>query len=1395
MHCPPLVMKSGPVTPSPADADQLRPVWGNQERYLLAEATSRRCFSIPVAYAIKGPLDVSRLHEAIRSASARHVASRMSFERRETGFWQRIHSAPEIDFIHLHVDSLDPPAVAARALPLVQQKPNIDSLRTFHRHVLLERAPDDFVLVLTQHRAVSDGVSMELFASEVFAFYDGRDLPTAGDPYDAVAALRDRMADAEACSAFWQSQLGEAETVPTLRPDLEGPSSTATERLQMPDTLSDRLRELADDEGVSAFNLLSAPFALQAARLEGADEAIFSIQSAGRYGMDPSIPVIGPFSNAVVLRARVDQDSSFVALARSLRDTINLALTHEAMPCHEVEQLTGIVPRLALDFYPAAQKPHARELEIGERLFLASDSDYALNLRWSETSSGGLQATAFFDPGTISASRVKAFIERSIELLRRLCDAPAAPLRSVRLTNPSLSTEPATDPISPPWKPTTTRIHARFLEVARSQPERVALRYDGSAISYGALCERADAIRKELRAAGAKPGDRIGLLIARSADLPAAMIAVSWFGASFAVLDPAYPGARLAAQVGLLQPKILLIGPDQPVPDWVTQADLPGLVVHTLRPADTSSVSPDSTDELPESAIPELEEAAYFLFTTGTTGTPKCVAVPHGPLQHFVSWQETHFELGENDRFTLLSGLSHDPVMRDVFTPLSIGASLSIPSQRTIYSPRDLVAWLQAEVPTVCHLTPPLGELIVTGFEGKAPALSRMRWMFWGGDRLKRSLPAQFSDHQPGLRHVNFYGATETPQAVSYFELIAASHQLAVPIGHAVPGISVRVISRDGMECDPEEAGEICVTAPFFVKQVREDGTLVPVADGPGGGYRTGDFGYRLPNGEILLVGRGDDQLKIRGFRVELDAVNLKLCEADPGVRLAVSRAVGEGTLRRLVSYVEPFSGQRPRPNDIRTAMRRLVPDYMIPHQVVVLDSLPLLPNGKIDRNALPDPDQIVSEHNIEADDTPVEAPSSPLEHKIVEAFELATGLPVNNVRLSLTDIGADSLSTIRAQLALEAEVEQLPEEWYDLSIKELATLGARSTSGGWLARQFRSVQIEPYAPIRGLCIVAVVALHFQWFSVGGSLTQILFLISGYSFGKFQLRNILDRDDPSSLARTLQTVLIATIPVTTLVYLVQVLRGQPAHLSTLLFYADFLNFGPSAPNDGRIVWLWFIGCYIQMWAVIYLALRLPAIRETLRTAPYRSFLILFVVGVMFRLVLPALVNPSIRLHGIPSGDFWNYLPTTNFATVAIGVIVALATTRRRRVLAAALCVAFAYASGAMFPPEVPLQFAIVALVLIFVPRVRVPYFLAPPLLALSGASLYIYLMHGPLHAVMSGFGLHPLPAVATIVVIVISTLLWSVWSNLINAMRSGNLSLALSSFVRKDPPAAEQGEI
>lgn len=499
--------------------------------------------------------------------------------------------------------------------------------------------------------------------------------------------------------------------------------------------------------------------------------------------------------------------------------------------------------------------------------------------------------------------------------------------------------------------------HQRFLNVAALQPESVAVCFGTENWTYRELAQRSTQMGHDLLAEGVRRGDIVGIYCGRCPQLICAMLAVWQVGASFTLLDPHYPDKRLAAYLAVSHVSFILC------PKVATYAPREALVTHVASTILSLSVHegpPLSLVPLP--AINQDLAVAYIHFTSGTTGSPQGVIGTFAPLSHFFSWYVQAFQVVKQDRFGMLSSIGHDPLLRDIFVPLWQGASIVIPERGLIGVPGELRKWLREQSISVIHTSPLRAEMMA--HVASCEPLTALRLLCVGGDLARGALVPHLQRMAPQAVIANFYGATETPQVVSYYRIepnapLQFRHDEPIPIGFAVPDFKLLIANEN-----PAGIGEIVVRSHYLAAGYIGNAQLTrerfrrcegePLTGQYEREYYTGDLGYRDAHGALILIGRRDDHVKILGYRIDCGELRQVICTV-PGVRDAVVYGAGEENgVEQLACAIVPddILGSALE-QAVRTQLSRQVPSHMVPATFIVLDSFPLTSAGKLDLMAL----------------------------------------------------------------------------------------------------------------------------------------------------------------------------------------------------------------------------------------------------------------------------------------------------------------------------------------------------------------------------------------------------------------------------------------------------------
>ncbi|KAI0346141.1 alpha-aminoadipate reductase Lys1p [Trametopsis cervina] len=827
--------------------------------------------------------------------------------------------------------------------------------------------------------------------------------------------------------------------------DLSEQTSLSLLKLALYD--EDEAREEEDDapQTPSAFQLLLAAFCVLLHRYTGETDLLIGSSSAT--ARDP-----------LVLRVSVDPNDPFWAVVRKVQQ-VEQEAEADAVPYESIvrelgkgkasDTVEGSRPLFRVRFFDETDAPMENFLRTTS---LTSDLTVFIT-RQQEPSRAALtphiSLRILYNSLLFTSARITGIVDQLSVFLRKISSNPLQAVGSVPLLTPAQRAKlpnPTADLNWCDWKGAIPDIFSRN---ARQWPDRPCViqslpitdatsPQQTRTFSYDTIRRASNILAHHLLQGGVQREEVVMVYAYRSVELVVAVMAVLKAGATFSVIDPAYPPNRQTIYLGVARPRALIvlkgagkIGPT--VREFITnevqvRVEVPALELLpdgqlagglTSDGAEVLAAQHSLADQDPN--IPLGPDSVGTLsFTSGSTGIPKGVRGRHYSLTHFFPWMGERFGLSENSRFTMLSGIAHDPIQRDMFTPLFFGAQLYVPTADDIGTPGRLAEWMAENEVTVTHLTPAMGQLLSAQATRQIPSL---RNAFFVGDILTKRDCLRLQSLAANVRIINMYGTTETQRAVSYFLIPSVSEDPSflttqkdvMPAGEGMIDVQLLVVNRNDkrIPCAVGEVGEIYVrsgglaegymdaeaSAEKFVTNwfsaasaPPRDTIAQPLEGAPGPEaqfwkgirdrmYRSGDLGRYLPNGIVECTGRADDQVKIRGFRIELGEIDTHLSQ-HPLVRENVTLVRRDKDEEKiLVSYFVPVSGPsldeyasdiggeddksvvggmrkyRRLIKNIREYLKTKLPSHSIPSLFVPLKRMPLNPNGKVDKPALPFPD------------------------------------------------------------------------------------------------------------------------------------------------------------------------------------------------------------------------------------------------------------------------------------------------------------------------------------------------------------------------------------------------------------------------------------------------------
>ncbi|MEB2320734.1 MAG: amino acid adenylation domain-containing protein, partial [Pseudomonadota bacterium] len=941
-------------------------------------------YNVPLVCRLDGPLDVAALERALQRLLERHASLRTGFEDRDGTAWQRVHpSVPFALAIEAAPDGQDPAILQARLLAHGDEAFDLRHPPLI-RALLLRIAPTTHVLSIVVHHIVSDAWSMNVIAGELAVLYrtEAGDLdvpPLAPAP----SFVEHAMADAAAITtqrfdeliAYWRQRLAGLEPL-VLSGDIDAPQARAqparVATLDIPAGLADRLAAIANARHSTRFALLHAALDLLLARLTARDEVSVGTPVARRDRPDRQ-SMVGCLLDTLVLRTDMSGNPRFDQLLDRAHETMVEAFEHQDLPFETL--VAELRPDRSTDRNPlfdiminqfdsapapvdwgaiaaAPMEPPPRPARYGATLYI----------RKRET---GLCLRLACRPDRFSQAWADIVLAQFRSLLEQIAQAPTAPIDSYRLDRIELDcAEPAAAGIMPPPLPDLSRalpapaqapVLERIIDQARRRPDAIAVLEGGREFSYACLVGRALALAGRLRQHGVEPGDVLAIHGERGFAMIGTMLAAIAAGAAPMPVDPALPLARRLAMLRQAQARLACcIGTTAEA-----EAIAAACPVIELDGALDSLHAADGVIDTGGVVDPGPDAPAYVFFTSGSTGTPKAILGRRRGLDHFIAWQRERFSIDTADRVSQLINPTFDAVLRDIFLPLSTGATACVP-------PIELAArvpdWLRDVGVSVVHTTPSVLSSWIDELETpiEVPAL---RWLFVSGEALESALIRRCRQALVGdYEIINLYGPTETTMVCCFHVVDREPANGAQPVGQPIADTEIHVLRPDGTACGINEPGELVIRTPFrslgYLGSDRE-GCFIsnPSRDDEADRlYRSGDIGKRRPDGLLVLAGRNDDQVKIRGVRVEPGETAAWL-GSHPGVaRCLVLPRRDERGDTYLAAFVVPLRSEETR-LDARALdefVRSRLPAAYAPGAIVFLDTLPLLPNGKVDRKALP---------------------------------------------------------------------------------------------------------------------------------------------------------------------------------------------------------------------------------------------------------------------------------------------------------------------------------------------------------------------------------------------------------------------------------------------------------
>ncbi|RKH28704.1 amino acid adenylation domain-containing protein [Corallococcus sp. CA041A] len=995
-------------------------------------------FHMPTAVRLTGTVDTDALRRALALLVERHDTLRTTFQEREGGGAQVIASTGEVPLEVMDLQGLpvtEREAEAQRRVVTLAQQPFSLEQGPLLRAVLMLLGNGEQVLLVDQHHIVSDGWSMGVLVHELAVLYraclEGQPSPLKPLPlqYADWAAWQKEWlqgAELERQLTYWKNRLN-PNALLELPQDKPRPAlmSSKGERqvMHLSPALTQALKALGQREGRTLFVTLLSAFNVLLSRYTGQDDIVVGTPIAGRPRAEVE-GLIGLFVNMLALRSDLSGKPTFKELLNRVHESTLDAYAHQDIPFERL--VDALKPERHLSHSPIFQVMFVLQnapmpaLEAPGLVMEAKPVDtgttkYDLSLLLVDLPQG-LRVIAEYSTDLFERSTAERLLGHYLTLLEGIVAQPDVPISRLPLLPDAERQRVMKDwndtAVTHPKDATLTSLIEA--QVART-PDAVALEFEGSRLTYRELDTRANQLAHALRKHGVGPEVRVGLCVERSLEMVVGLLGTLKAGGAYVPLDPGYPQERLGWMLEDARPPVLLV-------QERLLARLPASDAKVVK-LDTGweEIAREPTTAPAPTATPD--SLAYIIFTSGSTGRPKGAMNAHGPVVNRLLWMQSAYQLTPRDVVLQKTPFSFDVSVWEFFWPLMTGAKLVVAKPGGHQDPSYLKSLIASASVTTLHFVPSMLQAFLD--EPGVAECTSLKRVVCSGEALPLELKELCLCTLPGAGLHNLYGPTEAAVDVTFHACQANDGRRSVPIGRPVDNTQIRILDAEFQPVPQGAAGELYIggvqvgrgylarpslTAERFIPD--------PYATVPGARmYRTGDVARWLPDGEIEYLGRADFQVKIRGLRIELGEIESSL-EKHSTVRQAVVLAREDRPgQKRLVAYV---TGKDAKPEGaaLRTYLLERLPEYMVPSNIVVLERMPLSPNGKADRKALPAPGSGGADPS-----RPFVAPGTAIEQQIAQAWKDL--LHVEQVGLDdpFFELGGNSLLALQLHRRLTAEL------------------------------------------------------------------------------------------------------------------------------------------------------------------------------------------------------------------------------------------------------------------------------------------------------------------------------------------------------------------------------------
>ncbi|MBO3462193.1 non-ribosomal peptide synthetase [Aetokthonos hydrillicola Thurmond2011] len=1007
--------------------------FSQQRLWFLNQLEPNSPYNISIGVRLTGTLNVEALQQTLNAIVVRHDALRTTFVSRDDRLIQIIAETQTVKLSIIDLSDLydiDIENAAQRILKKETLYPFNLSSDLMLRATLLRLSEQEHILVLVMHHVASDGWSVGILFHELAGFYEAfstgspSPFPELPIQYADFAYWQRQWFSGEVLQTqinYWKQQLAAAPQLLELPTDHPRPSVQtfrgSTEYFQLDHDLTQKLKTLSQQSGVSLFMTLLAAFATLLSRYSGQEDIIVGSPIANRQHSELE-SLIGLFVNTLVLRTQLQGNPTFLELLERVKEMTLGAYAHQDLPFERlVEELQ---PQRSLSYSPLFQvmfvlqnapigKLELPGLSITPLQLEEESAKFDLTLSIEETPSG-LDCWWQYNTDLFNAATIKQIALNYQTMLYGIVANPIQhvaqlPLLSSQQEHQLLWEWNSTDKEYPQHQ----CIHQLFEQQVEKTPDAVAVVFENQQLTYQQLNHRANQLAHHLQTLGVGPEVLVGICVERSLLMIVGVLGILKAGGAYVPLDPAYPEERLSFMLSDSQVSVL-----------VTQQKL----VAALPSKAMSVVGLDTEWEIicqqsqlnPTSSV-QASNLAYVIYTSGSTGKPKGVLVPHQGLCNLALEQMSLFHVQTNSRVLQFASLSFDASISEIMMTLCAGAQLCLATKDSLLPGPGLIDLMQNQA--ITHVTLPPSALAAM----PSAQLPDLQTLIVAGEACSPHLVEQWSFNR---RFFNAYGPTEATVCATTAMCIGGNHKL--PIGRPIGNTQVYILDQHLQPVPIGVAGELHIGGVGLARGYlnRPELTQQKFIPNPFNNsklktqnsklYKTGDLARYLADGNIEYLGRTDSQVKIRGFRIELGEIETVLSQHPLVREVAVIARVDQPGNPQLVAYVVSNSKSDAISTELRSFLKQTLPEYMIPSAFVSLEKIPLTPNGKLDRRTLPAPD---FHQSLTVSYVP---PQTPTQEVLAHLWAQVLGMEKVGIHNNFFELGGHSLLATQLISRLQTE-------------------------------------------------------------------------------------------------------------------------------------------------------------------------------------------------------------------------------------------------------------------------------------------------------------------------------------------------------------------------------------